>query len=221
MVDTLSNEDRPAAPQPYSSPVVVRDHMGVDLLMNLDATRRLAPFMRREHSLGSAAAELNVPASSLAYWVGRFVKAGLVRVVRHEPRAGKAIPIYRALSDEFQVPLDAMPLGLRDEFLNGGRRRMFEEFTKAVDAVAEKYLREGMRVRCHPERGVELNFLENDRELPVPVSESWGTVALTEAEARELSTLLEEVSARFRARTTGRDKKEYVMVVGLAPVPRK
>ena len=124
-------------------------------------------------------------------------------------------------ADEFQVPLDAMPLGLRDEFLNGGRRRMFEEFTKAVDAVAEKYLREGMRVRCHPERGVELNFLENDRELPVPVSESWGTVALTEAEARELSTLLEEVSSRFRARTTGRDKKEYVMVVGLAPVPRK
>ena len=109
MEETLSNESR--------TPVVAREHMAVDLLLNLDAARRLAPFMRCEQTLGSAAAELEMPASSLAYWVGRFQKAGLIAIVRREPRAGKPIPVYRAIADEFQVPLDAMPPGLRDEFL--------------------------------------------------------------------------------------------------------
>lgn len=216
MVDALSNETLP-----YTAPIIVREHMAVDLLMNLDAARRLAPFMRREHSLGSAAAELEMPASSLAYWVARFVKAGLLKVVRLEPRAGKAIPIYRAVTDEFQVPLDAMPAGLRDEFLNGGRRHMFEEFTKAVDAVAEKYLRGGIRVRCHPDRGVELNFLEADAPLPVHVAEAWASIALTDEEAAEVEALLDQLSKRVTAHAEGPGRKQYVMVLGLAPKPRR
>lgn len=188
--------------------------------MNLDAARRLAPFMRRDHSLGSAAAELEMPASSLAYWVARFVKAGLLKVVRHEPRAGKPIPIYRATTDEFQVPLDAMPPGLRDEFLNGGRRHMFEEFTKAVDAVADKYLKGGIRVRCHPERGVELNFLDPEGPLPVHVAEAWASIALTDEEAGEIRVLLEELSTRVNTSKEGPGRRPYVMVLGLAPKPR-
>ena len=212
MVDVLSNQTR--------GPAVVRDHMAVDLLLNLEAARRLAPFMRCEHTLGSAATELEMAASSLAYWVGRFVKAGLVDVVRHEPRAGKAIPIYRAVSDEFQVPLDAMPYGTRDEFLNGGRRHMFGEFTKAVDAVAEKYLKSGIRVRSHPERGVELTFLDSDAPLPVPVSETWGSVLLTDDEAREVQKLLDELSTKYASRGEGPGRRQYVMVLGLAPKPK-
>ncbi len=216
MVEVLSNET-----VPYAAPIVLRDHMAVDLLMNLDAARRLAPFMRRDHSLGSAAAELEMPASSLAYWVGRFLKAGLITVVRREPRAGKAIPIYRAASDEFQIPLEAMPAGVRDEFLNGGRRHMFEEFTKAVDEIAQKYLRGGLRVRCHPERGVELNFLDSDGPLPVSVTEAWASVALTDDEAREIQATLDALSAKINTNAEGPGRRQYVMVLGLAPKPRR
>ena len=174
--------------------------MAVDLLLNLEAARRLAPFMRSEQTLGSVAAELDTPASSLAYWVGRFQKAGLVEVVRREPRAGKPIPIYRAVADEFQVPLDAMSPGQRDEFLNGSRRHMFDEFTKAVDKVAEKYLRRGISVRPHTDRGVEIEFLDADDELPVSVAESWGVVSLTDVQARELQATLQAISKQHSER---------------------
>lgn len=195
--------------------------MAVDLLLNLAAARRLAPFMREEQSLGSAAAELEMPASSLAYWVTRFQKAGLVTVVRREARAGKPIPIYRAVADEFQIPLEALPPGKRDEFLNGSRRHMFEEFTKAVDAVAEKYLKGGIRVRCHPDRGVELNFLDPDAPLPVHVAEAWASIALTDEEAAEVQALLEQLSNRVATNTDGPGRQQYVMVLGLAPQPRR
>jgi len=215
MVETLSNQTGVA-------PVfVARDHLSVDLLLNLEAARRLAPFMRCEHSLGSAAEELGMPASSLAYWIGRFQKAGLLSVVRHEPRAGKPIPIYRAMAGEFQVPLDAMPPGMRDEFLNGSRRHMFDEFTKAVDAVAEKYLRRGISVRPHVDRGVEIEFLDAEDELPVSVAESWGVASLTDDEARELQATLQAMSKKYSERRDQPGTKQYVMVLGLAPKPRR
>lgn len=215
MVETLSN-------QTSIAPVfVAQDHLSVDLLLNLDAARRLAPFMRCEHSLGSAAEELDMPASSLAYWVGRFQKAGLVTVVRHEARAGKPIPIYRAIASEFQVPLDAMSPGQRDEFLNGSRRHVFAEFTRAVDTVAEKYLRRGICVRPHSDRGVEIEFLDPDDELPVSVAESWGVASLTDEEARELQATLQAMSKKYSERRDQPGTKQYVMVLGLAPKPRR
>ena len=196
---------------------MVRDHVGVDLLLNLTATRRLAPFMRGEHTLGTAAAELQLPASSLAYWVGKFVRAGLVEVVRHEARAGKPIPIYRAASSEFHVPLDAMPAGRRDEFLHGGRRHMFDEFRKSVDRLAQQYYQRGIRIKGHPDRGIELNFIEPDAPPPVHVSEIWGSVALTAEEAAELQRTIEALGERVRTTREGPDRKEYVVVMGLAP----
>ena len=195
--------------------------MAVDLLLNLAAARRLAPFMREEQSLGSAAAELEMPASSLAYWVTRFQKAGLVTVVRREARAGKPIPIYRAVADEFQIPLEALPPGKRDEFLNGSRRHMFDEFTKAVDRVAERYLRRGISVRPHTDRGVEIDFLDPEEELPVAIAESWGVVSLTDDEARELQNTLQALSKKYSQRREEKGTKRHVMVLGLAPRPRR
>ena len=162
-----------------------------------------------------------MPASSLAYWVKRYQKAGLVTVVRHIQRAGKPIPVYRAIAGEFQVPLDAMPPGVRDEFLNGGRRRMFEEFTSAVDVIAEKFLKGGIRVRAHPDRGVELTIIDSERDIPVPVAESWSTLALTDDEAREIQKVLDELGRRYLTDVESPGRKQYVMVLGLVPKPRR
>jgi hypothetical protein len=200
---------------------VVRDHLGVDLLMNLTAARRLAPFMRAEQTLGSAAAEVDVPASSLAYWVGRFVRAGLVEVVRTEPRAGKPIPVYRAVADEFRIPLDAMPPGSEDALLAGGRRHMFDEFTGAVNRAARPWIANGLRLRSHPDRGMELGFVEPDRTDLPPVTEWWATVTMTDDEAAEVRRLLDDIAARFGKDHEGPGRKRYVTVLGIAPLGRR
>lgn len=203
-----------------NQPLVVRDHLAVDLLLNLTATRRLVPFMHAEHTLGSAAARLEVPSSSLAYWVGRFRKAGLLVVSRVQPRAGKAIPYYRATAAEYRIPFEAMPPGARESFLEGGRRHMFERYVAAADHAAERYFKGGLRIAGDPDGGVELGFVEPDDVGSAPVTEWWGTVSLTADEAAEVHRIMEDVHTRF-----GRDRKEpgrqrYLMVMGLAPRPR-
>ncbi len=215
MTDLLSNE------KAARSPAIIRDQLAVDLLTNLTATRRLAPFMHREHTLGSAAAVQDVPASSLAYWVKRFLRAGLLEVVRLESRAGKPIPVYRAVASEFHVPLDAMPLGTQEEFLHGGRRHVFEEFAAAVDTAGRRWSDSGLRIRSDSTKGVEITFIEPEGGTPAPVTEWWGSVTLTGAEAVEVQSTLDALLQRVTTQRTSEGGRRYMMVFGLAPAPRR
>jgi len=87
--------------------ITVTDHFGVDLLLKLTVARRRSVRLgAAEHTLGTAATELEMPASSLSYYVTRFVRAGLVEVVRREPRAGKPIPVNRCHRRRVLVPFE-------------------------------------------------------------------------------------------------------------------
>lgn len=205
-----------------NQPVIVRDHLGVDLLLNVHAISRLAPFLHTEHTLGSAAKAADVPASSLAYWVQRFLTAGLVDVTRVEPRAGKPIPHYRAVSSEFQVPFDAMPPGMRDEFLLRGRKFAFEQFIAASNRAAEKAFGDtGVRIVASTERGVELSFIEPAGQPDQDTTEWWGTCMLSEAEAAEVNQILKGLQERFGRDHEGPGRRKYHLVLGFVPALKK
>ena len=214
MLEPLSNQ-----------PIVIRDHLGVDLLLNLNAISRLSPFMHTEHTLGSAAKAAAVPASSLAYWVQRFLTARLLETTRVVPRAGKPIPHYRAISSEFHIPFDAMPPGRRDEFLLRGRKFAFEQFIAASNAAAASAFAEtGLRIFASPERGVELTGIEPSSDIADHradrTTEWWGACNLTEAEAAELQQALKGLQERFGRDQEGPGRTRYRFVIGLAPEPR-
>lgn len=200
--------------------MVVRSLAAVDLLLNVQAARHLAPFMRTEQSLGSAAAELDRPPSSVAYWVGRLVQAGLLIVVREQARAGKAIPFYRAAADEFQVPFDAMPAGTTEEFLHGARKMMVSEFATAVERAARHHFKDGITVSGHPQRGMAINFIEPKDGATSPVTEWWGNVSLTKAEAKELQDEMEALIRRFNNDHPGKGRSRYLIMVGITPTKR-
>jgi len=200
--------------------MVVRSHDAVDLLLNVHAAKHLAPFMRCEQSLGSASAELDRRPSSVAYWVGRFLQAGLLVVAREQPRAGKAIPFYRAAADEFQVPLDAMPLGTTEEFLHGARKMMVAEFTSEVEREMRHHFTEGISITGHARRGMSINFIEPKDGSTSPVTEWWGNVSLTKAEAIDLQREMEALIRRFNTDHPGRGRSRYLMMVGLTPKRR-
>lgn len=212
MVDVVSNQTRE---------LVVRDHLGIDLLLKLAATRCLGPFMREEHTLGTAAAELEMPASSLAYYVQRFVRAGLVEVVRRQPRAGKPIPVYRATAECFHVPFEAMPPGLRDEFLNGSRRHVLGEFTKAMDREMTRQLGAGLTVKSHPSRGVIIDLGHDARGDDARTTEWWGKVRLTDDEAREFGAALEALARKYGNDQPGPGRRTYISMFGLVPEGRR
>ncbi len=211
MEDVLSNQRRI---------VIVRDHLGVDLLLDLNSARCLAPFMREEQTLGSAATELKMPASTLAYRVGRFRTAGLLDVISHRARAGKPIPVYRATADEYRIPFDAMPAGRRDEFIHGSRRYVLAEFSAAMDRTLLSEDSSGVRVSSHPVRGMEISFMETDEMKSTVTTEWWGKVSLTDDEALELRNALEELGKRFGNDQPGPGKKPYISMFGLVPEGR-
>lgn len=202
-------------------PVVreVRDHLGVDLLMKLGAARCLAPFMRREHTLGTAAAELDMPASSLAYYVKRFTRAGLLEVTRVEPRAGKPIPFYRATADEYRIPFDAMPPGRRDEFLHGSRQKVLGDFVTAMERQITTRLATGIGVTAPGVRGVAINLIDSELLEDAPIAEWWGKLRLTEAQAFEFRDALHDLVQRFSANEPppGPGLRSYIAMVGLVP----
>ena len=74
------------------------------LLADVSLQRLLEPFMARECTVAKAAKELGVATNSLLYRVKRFQGAGLLRVVREEKRAGRAVKVYRSVADAFYVP---------------------------------------------------------------------------------------------------------------------
>lgn len=209
-------------PGPFSNqPIVVRDHVGVDLLLKVNTLRHLTPFLQGEHTLGTAAKAVGVPASSLAYWVQRFLKAGLIEVTRLEPRAGKPIPHYRAVSSEFQVPFDAMPPGVRDEFLLRGRKFAFDQFIAASNLAAAATFRDsGIRIVASTGRGVELSFVEPADLADHDVTEWWGMCTLNDDEATELSHALKELQVRFGQDREGPGRTRYHLVLGLVPALR-
>jgi hypothetical protein len=200
---------------------VVRDHLGVDLLLKLASTRCLGPFMRTEHTLGSAAAELEMPASTLAYYVTRFRRAGLVEVLRLEPRAGKPIPVYRATADEFHVPFDAMPPGRRDEFLNGSRARVLDAFTTAITREITRRTDSGLRVQPSPVRGVAIDLIDSDALGDARITEWWGKIRLTDDEALAMRDELQAVVEKYGRDVAGPGRRTFVSMVGLVPEGRR
>jgi hypothetical protein len=200
---------------------VVHDHLAVDLLLKLASTRCLGPFMRAEHTLGTAAAELEMPASTLAYYVKRFIHAGLLEVVRVEPRAGKPIPVYRATADEFHVPFDAIPHGIRDEFLSGSRQRMLARFSESMEHQIMRRGNRGLRVKPHPVRGVSIDFLDGDALHDVAATEWWGSIDLTEEEALAMRDELQAVIAKYVDDRPSRGRRPYLSMIGLVQEHRR
>ena len=216
MKQALSNQG------PSIPPVMIVRTLGaVDLLLNVQAARHLGPFMRYEQSLGSAAAELGRRPISVAYWVGRLMRAGLLVVVREQPRAGKAIPYYRAAANEFQVPYDAMPPGTTEEFLNGARKVMVAEFASSVERAARNHFTDGISVTGHAEGGMSINFIEPKGGGTSPATEWWGNVSLTKAEANDLQLEMEALVRRFNTEQRGRGRSRYLVVVGLTPTTQR
>lgn len=210
MKDTLSNQ---------KSLMIVRKHDAVDLLMNMQAARHLAPFMHAEQTLGSAAAEIGRRPSSVAYWVRRLLQAGLLVVVREQARAGKPIPYYKAAAAEFRVPFDAMPSGAREEFLHGARKLMVGEFAASVERAARTFYSDGLSITGHKTHGVSISFIE-PKDDASPIMEWWGKVSLTKAEAAEFRSELEALVSRFDGKPQSPTRSRYLVMVGITPTTR-
>jgi predicted ArsR family transcriptional regulator len=110
------------------------------LIVDDGAQRFLRPFLSRECTAKAAADKLGVSLSLMSYWLKRFQAAGLLEVVRLEPRSGRAVRVYRSTADVFIAPFESLPSATLMEFFGTFGEEQQRRFTQALGRVAETWL---------------------------------------------------------------------------------
>src|SRR5690625_142638 len=91
--------------------LLTADETQARLLASPRDDRFFHPFWGRSNTVAGAAAELGESLGAVHYRVGKFLDAGLLEVIRTEPRPGRSIRHYRSVADAFFIPagLDSHP----------------------------------------------------------------------------------------------------------------
>jgi len=189
----------------------------IALLADARGLRMLTPFMRRTHTLTSAARSLGRPASSLAHWVPRFVEAGLLERRGEQRRAGVAMPRYRTPARTLVVPFELIPFDTRVRLLDAGRLRILRRFMDGMDEALAASRSFGLSFAAYGEDGSVVDLVESDAERATRAfTDGWRTLELTEDDALELSRKIEALVAHYAERT---GPTTYLVHAGIAPDP--
>ena len=184
------------------------------LLSDDAATRFLEPFLGRERSASQAARELGVPIDTLLYRVKRFLEAGLLEIVREEPRAGRPIKIYRTVADGFYVPFELTAYAEHEEQMREQLRSGEEVIVRAASRLLREIGEEGRRIfrtrdgevmyQAAGDAGKRMEWGDFDlvQRMPGPAFEAFGsTLTLTDDESKELLVALYRIYEQYDARS--------------------
>jgi hypothetical protein len=187
----------------------ITDPQAIELLTTMRALRYLNPFMRDAHTLTSAAAAVHRPASSVAYWVPRFVRVGLIVHLGDEARAGAAMPVYRAPGRRLTVPF---------ALLDDGRKRVLDRFLDGIDEQMAQTDEFALEFGPSGETGTSIQMLERPgQRRDRGFTDAWMMFDLTDADALQLSRDMEELMERYAAKT---GPNRYVVHGGVAKTAR-
>ncbi|MGL4177029.1 MAG: helix-turn-helix domain-containing protein [Dermatophilaceae bacterium] len=215
------------SPGPWPAVHEVSDPAVARLLVDVSRARFVGPFLGREATASDAARQLGVTLDQLLARLRLLSRAGLVTVVRTEPRAGRAVKVYRTVADEFFVPLSTLELDrdtLRSEdHWHGVFRRGFEA---VMVAELGRHDRPGARIcAAGPGARVEVQAavapgIRYDEEAPAapPIVYSWRSIRLAAADAKELQREMYALVARFVERHDDA-QPAYVVGAALASMP--
>ncbi len=180
--------------------------------------------------MSRAAAELGMGGNALLVRVRRFVRIGLLGVVREEPRKGRAVKVYRAVADGFFVPYTASPFHTPEAWLVADYAGREEQLARGAMRAGLAWGEArgtptfGKRVFKRPDGVLEADFAFSfgagadllEAEAPAVMSYFVET-DLDEESAKQLQRELFDLLGRYERRGEG---KRYLLRLGLAPVKR-
>jgi hypothetical protein len=214
------------AGSPQLRQIVVDDPRAARLLVDVAALFFLGPFVGRELSATAGARELGISLDQMLSRLRRLRALGLVEVVRQQPRAGRAVKIYRAVADEFFVPLAVLALErdtMRSEthlhrlFMHSFEMTMVEQLAAHPEpgALVRRDAVDG-RVTVLAATGRSTAYDECAPVAPALLYD-FGVWRMSRADAKALQRELYDVVRKYRARHDPA-QPEYVVGASLAPV---
>ncbi len=206
------------------SPFVVTDQTQARFLTDPAKKTFFLPFLARERRIAEAAAEVGCSINRMLYQVRTLLDCGLVQVLRVEPRAGRAVRVYRSVHDAYFVPFAATPYDTLEQRIAVQGDPIW---TGLVTAYADALRRS--RRHGHLLRRVG-NGVQTTDQLPdsTPSGQAlfWSdsTIRLRDADARLLGEQVREWYERAqRLGEQGRDDRtarRYLCLAALLPSER-
>jgi hypothetical protein len=201
----------------------VTDPEQARLLMEPVSKEFFKPFLAHERSASEAATLVRCSLNTMLYRIKTLVHAGLIEVVREQPRKGRTIKVYRSLHDAYFVPFSVTPYATLEERLGVQAEPIFAGLIRAYAAALKQNERYGHHIFIGENGAVWTSDL-----LPVlsptgqPVVYSDMTVRLRAEDARALGQELSGLFARavqLGAQAHNDDAAQsYLHMVALLPL---
>jgi hypothetical protein len=166
-------------------------------------------LISEELTLGALSRATQTPLNLLLYHVAKCIGLGLIEIVRHQRRAGRAVKYYRATAKTFFVPAELiaeMPgTGLTEQL----RMSLDRCLSNSLEGI--NFTHDGRTPRAH---------LVKDSLKSIPI-ELWLDVGLGSADAEQLAVELQSVVDRFRARGNKRQPRHLVHLAAVRVETRR
>ena len=203
------------------SPHVVTDPVQARFLTDPAKKTFLVPFLARELRVAQAAAEVGCSVSRVLYQVRTLLDAGLLQIVRVEPRTGRAVKVYRSVHDAYFVPFAATPYNTLEERLSVQGRPIWAGLITAYADALRRSQRYGHLL--HRVDGSVRTTDQLPESTPTGQALFWSdsTITIRDEDARELGEEVrrwyaraQQMSAAARGDSTAR---RYLCLAALLP----
>jgi hypothetical protein len=205
--------------------MTVKQSQARRILLDPQELHFFEPFLARESTVTDAAALLNCKANSLLARVRRFTACGLLEVVHTQPRAGRAVQVYRSTADMFFVPLSGSPFAEYDRW-HQSRTALLKSgmeygFTQPTQLRGHRVYRDEHGVVSHM---LAVSATENNNPLlpnePAMFVVSHDAVYLNFEDAKRLQTELDSLLRRYANLGGGQRHMLWLNLVPLPNIPR-
>lgn len=140
----------------------ITDPRAINVILQFERRRFLEVLMKETRTVKQLAEELGVGLQAAHHQVKLLEQLGLIEVVRHEARRGRAIKHYRAKSNGFFVPFYATSATTLEDFV--------EQVMSEVQTVFTTSLTQAGRTLVKDPARAGLRFYSQDNNLIYDIS---------------------------------------------------
>lgn len=194
--------------RPQSSEFKVRTAQAAAVFTDSRLRRILLQFARQPRGLAEVARELELDIQPLHHAATRLRRLGLLDVVGEQPRAGRAIKLYRCTGASFFIPSALAPA----PFSRGLAKELQDAIARDAAATIE-----GMVFTLDADGRVAGRVVTRPKAGSPPL-DSWRILRLRAPRARQLKQELAEVLDRFQAEADA-GGEVYLVHTGMARRP--
>jgi hypothetical protein len=206
------------------SPFVVSDQTQARFLTDPAKKAFFLPFLARERRVAEAAIEVGCSTNRMLYQVRTLLGCGLLHVLREEPRAGRAIRVYRSVHDAYFVPFSATPYDTLEQRITVQGDPIWAGLVAAYANALRRSSRHGHLLRRVGEAVHTTDQLPDSTPSGQALFWSDSTINIRDADARQLGEEVRQWYERAQHLSSeARDDKtarRYLCLAGLLPSER-